>query len=486
MPTGAAPLTRNRRSPLAGLRLSSGTMRAFRLALLFLVVGCTSSGPMSPMPPSPSDQGPTWYKDVAPLVSAHCTGCHKPGGIGPFSLTEYDSAAKFSAAMVAQVQAGNMPPWSAVDTDSCKPRYSWKEDLRLSPAEKELLTKWAGNGAPAGDKNTAAPLPPGPSLDLQDRTQRVSMPASYLVQGARDVYRCFSLPYEFAEDSWLTGLQVVAGNSKIVHHVLVWLDADKKGEALAKAEGSYECFGAPGFDAALLAAWAPGATPISLPPDTALRVPKGSKIVINVHYHPSGQPESDLSTLDLKFSTQKPSKEALLALVGNAPNAAAGLMPGPDDPTTGPAFVIPAGAQKHTEDMQFAVPAQILIPVRLFAVGTHMHYVGTDMRIEIDRSHRLGGAPADEPASECLLETPRWNFHWQRGYSYDADFDKLPTVRSGDVLKMHCLYDNSMQNPFVAAALAEQNLTAPREVRLGEQTLDEMCLGVFGIAVPAR
>ncbi|WP_146155932.1 hypothetical protein [Enhygromyxa salina] len=34
----------------------------------------------------------------------------------------------------------------------------------------------------------------------------------------------------------------------------------------------------------------------------------------------------------------------------------------------------------------------------------------------------------------------------------------------------------------VAAALAEQGLDAPVDVYLGEETLDEMCLGVFGIA----
>jgi hypothetical protein len=38
-----------------------------------------------------------------------------------------------------------------------------------------------------------------------------------------------------------------------------------------------------------------------------------------------------------------------------------------------------------------------------------------------------------------------------------------------------------MQNAFVADALFEQGLTAPRDVVLGEETLDEMCLGVFGM-----
>jgi hypothetical protein len=452
-------------------------MRARPLVLLVAVLGCSSP---------PEDQTPTWSKDVAPLVSARCTGCHTQGGIAPFALTSYDAAKKYAPAMVAQVQAGLMPPWHAAETDACKPRLPFAHDPRLSAAEKTLLERWATAGAPLGDASHAAPLPAPPTLDLKNRNQRVTMAAPYVVQGVRDVYRCFSLPYEFTEDTWLNGLQVVPGNGKVVHHVLVWLDQSKQGEALAKETGSYECFGAPGFASQLLGAWAPGATAVETPPDTALRVPKGSKVVINVHYHPDGQPESDQSSLDLRWSTTRPTFEALLALPGNSPNAKAGLLPGPDDPASGPAFVIPPDVPAHTEAMDIVIPKELQIPARIFTVGTHMHYVGTGMRIEIDRSKRTVGAPPDEPAHECLLETPRWDFHWQRGYSYDAPFNSLPTVQAGDVLQLRCTYDNTMHNPFVALALAEQQLTAPREVHLGEQTLDEMCLGVFGIAFLAR
>ena len=35
---------------------------------------------------------------------------------------------------------------------------------------------------------------------------------------------------------------------------------------------------------------------------------------------------------------------------------------------------------------------------------------------------------------------------------------------------------------LLALGSSEQGLSAPRDVRLGEQTLDEMCLGIFGLA----
>ena len=53
---------------------------------------------------------------------------------------------------------------------------------------------------------------------------------------------------------------------------------------------------------------------------------------------------------------------------------------------------------------------------------------------------------ADQPANECLVETPHWDFNWQRWYQYDTDLQHLPTVQAGDVLHMHCEYNNSMSN----------------------------------------
>ena len=33
---------------------------------------------------------PTYTKDVAPILFKNCTGCHRPGEIGPMSLLTYD------------------------------------------------------------------------------------------------------------------------------------------------------------------------------------------------------------------------------------------------------------------------------------------------------------------------------------------------------------------------------------------------------------
>jgi hypothetical protein len=104
-----------------------------------------------------------------------------------------------------------------------------------------------------------------------------------------------------------------------------------------------------------------------------------------------------------------------------------------------------------------------------------MHWLGKDLKVDIERP----APPSGQPAKECLLQTPKYDFNWQRGYAYDAPIESLPTVQGGDQLTIRCTYDNSMDNPYVQKALAEKHLTSPVDVKLGEQTLDEMCLGAF-------
>ena len=55
---------------------------------------------------------------------------------------------------------------------------------------------------------------------------------------------------------------------------------------------------------------------------------------------------------------------------------------------------------------------------------------------------------------------------------------------TGRALPLEVEIIGGMGNPFVAEALDSQGLDAPVDVYLGETTLDEMCLGIFGLAIP--
>jgi hypothetical protein len=414
----------------------------------------------------------TWHQDIAPIVAETCSGCHREGGIAPFSLESYEQAVPWAELALEAVERGDMPPWGQANTEECEPRHGFMADPRLTEHELALLAAWIDTGKPEGDPSTAAPLPEPPDLELANADVRLTTPEITIEPGA-DEFWCFVVDPGFTEPVFIEATQIVAGNPEIVHHVLVYVDETGNSEA----GDAYPCFGAPNISQpTLISAWAPGVPPAILPSEIAMNIPAGAKLVINVHYHPTGESAVDPGTsFDIRFATGAPLYLGELLLMGND---FAQLLPGPNDSNDFPEFRIPAGSVGHTEEIIFRLPSGVP-ELKLWSAGTHMHYVGVDMLLGLDRAEPEPGTGIDE---ECLLQTPNYNFEWQRGYRYDADFDDLPTARAGDYLYLKCTYDNSMGNQHVAAALAEQGLDAPVDVYLGEETLDEMCLGVYGIA----
>ncbi len=420
----------------------------------------------------------TYHQDIAPLVAARCGSCHTEGSIAPFALEDVDTVTSLAPVMLAAVEDGSMPPWLAQETDECQPRLPWKNDLRLTEDEKQLFRDWVAAGTPPGDEATASPLPSPPELSLSQPSVSMAFEQPYTVDGENDDFQCFVLDPGHDEPVWVTAAQLTPGNEVVAHHGLVFLDLDGTSQALADEDGRFECFNPPSISGFLLATWTPGAVPMVTPETTGMPMPVGAKIVVQMHYHPTGKgPEQDRSSVELAFTNEQPRWEVAQVLLGNFSDRnddGTGLQPGPNDRGGEPEFVIPAGIADHLETLIYRQSIPLSFP--LYSVGTHMHYVGTDMLIEL--VHKLTGEP-----TECLVHTPAWDFNWQRVYDYDAPIEALPVIGPGDELHMRCSYDNTMNNPFVAAALRERNEPFPVDVTLGEETLDEMCLGLFGIVV---
>ena len=570
-------------SPFAALRLARPALRhlvgPFALVALSLVTGCggqdatsaaddaaaandtgsaTSGGDVvdgaasdaaTPIPFA------TWYGHIQPIVQRSCLGCHAKGGIAPFALDTPEAVVAMGPVLVPAIASGRMPPWGAQDTALCKPPLPWKHDLRLSAQERATIAAWIADGGKLGDPADApksVEIPPD-KLGRVDRSLTAKTP--FVTSGTKDQFICFVLDPELVEDVWIRGVHFRAGNAKVAHHALLFVDEAGKSVALGGADGRYPCFGGPKIDGRLIAAWAPGGVPAEMPASAGLPIAKGSKLVIQMHYHPIGSEQPDATTVELEFTDGRPQWTALSMLIGNFPGAIGGgdgLLPGPNDDGK-VKFEIPAGATDHSETMVWTLPkfqGASIGGLRLFGVATHMHYVGRDMRIWVEPGQKPGlcddtvranlgacldtacggkvgsdlvtcavigcskqvnAAPvacqqcmvaasgagakpmwdvcaptADAPGTPevCLLHTPAWDFNWQRYYFFDAPVEQLPSFGTGDRLWMRCGYDNSKSNPGVVQALLGQGKDAPATVRLGEETLDEMCLAALYLLIP--
>jgi hypothetical protein len=430
--------------------------------------------------PEPTGGGeavrPNWHEDIAPLTAQHCGGCHTSGGIAPFSMQTYAETKDWAPVIAFDVAEGLMPPWHAIETDECDPPQPWQHDARLSPEVKQTFQAWADLGAPEGDPQLAAAIPEPPSLDLPDATTTALMQSGITVEKVGttlDQFHCLSLDPGNAADVFVTAMQVVPGNREIVHHVLIYVDAEQ--ESAGWPGGiKRDCGGGSGlsYGVPLVGAWVPGGLPLTAPSDVGIPLPAGARIVFNVHYHATGGgPETDDGTgIALRWTDQTPGWISLFELIG---------APGEGESLSGP-LSIPPGATGHVEEYEWVVSADgqafpDSVEARVWTSGAHMHRVARGLRMWVE--------DRDTGARTCLVETPRWDYNWQRFYAYDAPLDQTVRLKAGDKIRIRCEYDNTMENPGVVEALGEVGLDAPVEVTVGEGTLDEMCIGAIGVAI---
>lgn len=370
----------------------------------------------------------TYYGDVAPILERHCVQCHREGEVGPFVLDTYEAASKHAKQVALAARTRFMPPWKPV-----APGVAFHRERRMSEAEIATVELWAAGGALRGvkavEKAVAKPaeLPP-------DQTYR--MASSYeLPAGGQDQYRCFVIPTSEAEARHIDQFEFLPGNRRVVHHALMFFDLSGAARKLdAEAEGpGYPCFGSPGFlPVSSLGGWSPGNGRLTMPPDTAIRMPARADLVIQIHYHPTGKPEADQSAVAVRFAAKAPGKRLL------------------DIPLTSKAIDIAPGQALFRVRDHFEVP----VDVTLWQIIPHAHFVARQVRAWVILP---GGV------RKSVLTITDWDFNWQDIYQLKNPL----SLNAGTKLEMEIVYDNSTRNP-------RNPNQPPKRVVWGPGTADEM------------
>src|SRR6266545_2729494 len=353
----------------------------------------------------------TFNKDIAPIIFNNCASCHRPNAVAPFSLLSYQDVKKRAKQIAYVTEKRIMPPW--------------KPDLIVKMGEA------------------------------------YSVPAD-----GPDIYRNFALPLDLAEDKWVKAIEFRPGARSVVHHSLFFYDAT--GSARKQDEEDP----LPGYSGGMgglprciinlgslrrvasgqaapvggLGGWAVGAQARALPEGLAWYLPKDADLILSTHFHPSGKPEMEESTVGVYFADRAPTKK----FTGIQLPPLFGVFKGID---------IPAGAKEYAIEDSFTLP----VDVKAFGASAHAHYLAKQMKL----TARLPGGQ-----TRTLLWISDWDFAWQDQYQF-KEFVSLP---KGTRLDVKITYDNSADNPRNPAS-------PPKGVRWGEGSNDEM--GSMGLAVVA-
>src|SRR5438105_4237095 len=162
----------------------------------------------------------TFSRDVAPILYARCTECHRRGEIAPMSLVTYEEARPYARSMRRMVVERRMPPWFA------DPHVgTFSNDAALTDREIEVVTRWVDGGAPQGDPADLPVMPryaDGWRIGAPDLVLTVAEPFTIPPSGILD-YQYFDIPTGLTTDRWVQAVEIRPSDRRVLHHASVFI-----------------------------------------------------------------------------------------------------------------------------------------------------------------------------------------------------------------------------------------------------------------------
>ena len=369
----------------------------------------------------------TFANQVSRVLNRNCVECHRSGEIGPFSLETYEEAIGWADMMLEVIEEERMPPWHADENIG-----KFSNARNMSDEDKQTLRDWVEQGTPMGDvADLPEPieyvsgwrLPREPDLVVDMSKRPYKIPDDGTVE-----YQYFVVDPGFEKDRWISAAEVIPGNRAVVHHSIVFIrPPDGK-----RARG-----------VGWLAAYVPGQTPLKYLSNRARFVPKGSKLVFQMHYTPNGTAQSDITKIGLLFAEEAEVEQELLTVMALDQD-----------------FEIPPHTASHKVDVS---RGRLPRNGTLLSIAPHMHYRGKSFKSSI-----VGRDRTQIP----LVDVPRYDFNWQHRYELTEPISLKDIRRVEGTVE----FDNSKGNPF--------NPDPSQRVSWGDQTWEEMAVAFYDISVP--
>lgn len=401
------------------------------LLLMTVAVGWLLALP--PAVSAAAAQPVTFNDDIAPILLGRCGPCHRPGGWAPFSLLTYSAARERADRIAAVTKSRRMPPWKT------EPGYGPFVGLRaLGEVEIDLIQRWVRDGRREGaPRDLAALRPPAREWRLGTPDLIVTLPQAYTVPaGGPDVFRVFVVRLPTSTTRHVRGLEFLPGNPRVVHHANLLLDPTPRSRALDAADPKPGYEGATprsaGFPQGHFLGWVPGLPAPLLPDSLSWPLEPGTDLVVQLHFLPSGRPETVQPLIGFYFADVPPARIPSLLRLGRQD------------------IDIAPGDGNHTISDSYALP----VDAAILAIKPHAHYRAREIRAT---------ATLPDGTTKRLLHIKDWDFKWQHTYRFaePLDFPKATTLR------MQYTYDNSADNP-------RNPQLPPRRVRWGPSSFDEM------------
>jgi Copper type II ascorbate-dependent monooxygenase, C-terminal domain len=387
-----------------------------------------------------SAQKLTYYADIQPIINDKCVKCHRKGQVAPFELTTFESVNRRAKFISKVINEHYMPPNPADPSVS-----TFKNVKNLSQAEIDKIDAWIAQGKEKGieQKNI---ISDSLSTTYREPDMVLTFQKPFTIPGNnQEQFRVFVVPTNTTEDLYIEGIDFIPQNKQLAHHCRFMIDTTHKlrpdDGIEVGAESEYQKLGVKMNDN-FWHGWIPGNTAIFYPEGTAKRLPKGSDIVLNMHYAPSPKEVVENSKILIYLSKKKPRRLVQTFILEE--NAISNQ---------------PFYLKKDTIIKYFVRSPLIPYDISLVSITPHMHLLGKNFK-----------SFAITPDGDLinLITIKNWDFNWQMTYQ----FEKMQKIPKGSVIYAEAEYDNTAQNP-------RNPYTPTRDVTYGWGTKNEMMNLIF-------
>lgn len=361
----------------------------------------------------------TYHRDVKHILFRNCTGCHTTFGAPPTKLSTYAEARQWGQ-MIREVIRTNRMPLGTAD-----PNFGPFEKVNLPALERATLVQWVESGMAEGSPGRATAAvrefkKPRLKADLRfDMREVVKVPP-------RGEFAASLYPLgEAHRDLWIDSYQLQLEDPNQVHHVHLLIlppalaQAQKTGlesESLAMKDYANRTSSILGFSIGRLVT-----RPVAMPKGSAVFVPKGSHLMLDIHHAKTGKWENFKAGVALSLAkcgkTYAPIHHGALYETN---------------------VRIPALAPAH----RILSQKEIGEDIEVHNVAFHMHKRGSGMKLSFEF-----------PNGEIhpVYSVPNYKSVYQRGFTLNPPL----RVPRGSKLLLEAVYDNSVGNPAITNPNAE-------------------------------
>lgn len=366
------------------------------------------------------------YVDIQPLLKKSCLKCHSSEGFAPFSFEQVNFFQKKKSTLLEVLDRGIMPPWKPDN------HYSkFKNQYGLNKEEISMLYSWIYFGASHNSGQSLPKLPAHKILQNKKNGYCLQFSNQYIVPDNNDHYSCFTVPNPFGSDVYLSSIDLIPGDNRIVHHISAFMQIHEDANRKEHLNKDFNCDGEINEESKMVANWTMGSFSSPYKNGRGFMLPKNASLYVQVHFTDGSKGLIDNSMICFQKMSDTLTEEVYYGFKNN--------------------FDISFEPNQKKND---TLVIDVIEDIRMLTIWPHTHQLAVSVECF---------ATTPDQQLIKLIRIPKWDYFWHSSYEFIEDI----FIPKGSKIFMAVNFDNTTSNK-------NNPHFPPQKVIYGRSSKDEM------------